>query len=313
MPRTFEGKTLLVTGATGFIGTHLVERLRQFAGTRLVLLSRRPVAHGARDSTTWVTADLRTLSEATWQKAGIEHLDFVFHLGCFTPRSGRQADDVERALHDNIEGTWMLLQSLPAAPERLVLASTLDVYAPPGDGAVISEQTPCAPAGLYGISKLLGEEMAATHARAQGYDLAILRYGHIFGPGEDAYCKLIPEAIRQLRRGQAPTVYGDGGAERDFLYVADAVEATIRAALSDRAELGPVNIVRGQSHTIRHVVEILAEAAGFPGRIKYFRDKPLGHSLRFDNALMRELLGQWPLVSLEEGLRREIQSVRRAA
>jgi len=311
MPRTFDQKTLLVTGATGFIGTHLVERLRQVAGARLVLVSRRAVAQATRKDETWVAADLRTLSPATWRAAGIGHLDFVFHLGSFTPKSAAQANEIQPILHDNLEGTWALLESFPSVPERLVLASTLDVYAPPADGVVLSERSPCSPAGLYGTSKLFVEQMAAAHARARGYSLAILRYGHIFGPGEDAYGKLIPQAIRQMVAGQAPAVYGDGGAERDFLYVGDAVEAAVRAALADRAALGPVNVVRGESHPIRHVVETLAGAVGFPGRIAYLRNEPRGPSLRFDNARMRELLGEWPLVPLEEGLYHEVQSVRR--
>jgi nucleoside-diphosphate-sugar epimerase len=311
MARSFGGKTLLVTGATGFIGRHLVERLRAVRGVRLVLLSRRPVAHLSRDPVTWVTANLLSLTPATWSAAGADRIDFVFHLGCFTPKRAAGAVDTERILHDNVQGTWALLNSLPAAPERVVLASTLDVYAPPCAGTVLTEQTPCDPVTAYGTSKLLCEQMAHAHAQAHGYGLAVVRYGHIFGPGEEAYRKIIPETIRRLLQGQAPIVYGDG-AERDYLYVTDAVEATIRAARSEVHELGPVNVVRGESWPVRRVVETLAAAAGFTGPIRYLDGRSAGHALRFDNTRMRELLGTWPLVPMEEGLRREVQWFRRA-
>jgi nucleoside-diphosphate-sugar epimerase len=152
--------------------------------------------------------------------------------------------------------------------------------------------------------------LTAAHAAARRFTPVLLRYGHIYGPGEQAYRKLIPEAIRRLLRGEPPIVYGDGSAERDYLYVGDAVEATVRAATVEPAPAGPVNIVRGESCSIRHVVETLVQITGYPGTVQYLTDRPGGYSLRFDNRKMRAVLGEWPLVTLVEGLQREVADFR---
>jgi GDP-L-fucose synthase len=92
--------------------------------------------------------------------------------------------------------------------------------------------------------------------------------------------------------------------------VEDAVEATLRAATSKIQELGPVNIVRGGSISIRSITETLIQLTGFSGSIQYLADKPKGQSWRFDSIKMQELLGKWKLISLEEGLKEEVNYFR---
>ncbi len=300
MSHPFEGQTLLVTGGTGFIGTHLVERLRQLPGVRLLVLTRRP--RGELNGATWIIGDCRELTPAVWQTNGVAAIDYVFHLAAETPKvaSGNAAPDV---FTGNLRSTAALLDSLPSPPRRFVLASTLDIYAPLPPGEVLDEDSPVMPSGAYGTSKVECERLVANQMSEAA---VILRYGHIYGPGEGAYRKLIPEIIRRLLRGESPVVYGDGSAERDYLYVGDAVEATVRAAVVEPIPVGPVNIVRGESCPIRQVVETLVRLTNSAGPIQYLTDRPGGHSLRFDNRKMRRLLGDWPLVALADGLAREV-------
>ena len=302
-----KGKTLLVTGATGFIGSHLLRRLQQLPASRIVVLSRQPKPAAPLTNMTWVTTALGDLSTRTWQGAGVEKVDIIFHLASFTPKTGAAGDDIERVYADNLLGTRTLLDTLPACPTRVVLSSTLDVYALPEAGAILSEVSPISPQSLYGASKFFCEQLVRTYARAQGFDYAILRYGHIFGPGEEAYGKLIPITIRQLLKGEAPVLYGDGSAGRDYLFVGDAIEATLRAANSTVSALEPVNIVRGESRSSREIVETLIAITGFSGGIKFLTDKPNGYTLRFDSSRMRDLLGTWPLTSLEAGLKQQVE------
>ena len=117
----------------------------------------------------------------------------------------------------------------------------------------------------------------------------------------------LPQAI--WLRGSL-NIYGSGMAERDFLYVKDAVEATVRAACS-KESIGPVNIVRGASTSIGEIAELLIEKTGAQVQINFLTDKPDGRSLRFDNAMMRRTLGDWPLVSLSDGLEEEVSAFRR--
>ena len=301
------GKTVLLTGATGFIGSHLHRRLATLHPAKLVLVSRR-AAHLSAPNEVTVTSGLDELSSATWDAAGVQAFDLVLHLGAFTPKSASTADDIEENFRANLLGTRALLDSLPKTPEKLVFSSTLDVYRPPAVGEVLTEESPLAPASLYGASKLFGEHLVAAYARRTGCATAVLRYGHIYGPGEDAYAKLIPNAIRALHRNESPIVYGDGSVLRDFLYVDDAVEATLRAALSPVSS-DPINIVSGSSRPVREIVEFLRSLRDGAPAVTYHPEKPGGRSLQFSAGRMHRELGDWPLVPLETGLSREFASM----
>jgi nucleoside-diphosphate-sugar epimerase len=308
-PEGLRGRSILVTGAAGFIGTHLVDRLRRIPDVRLLLLGRRASAEGRPAGETWITAPLGSVTERIWRAAGFEGIDVVFHLGGFTPKATSQADDVARVYEDNLNGTRALIESLPAPPGRFLYASTLDVYAPPREGEVLDESSRLGPSGLYGASKLFCERLVEGWARRTGWGCAVLRYGHIYGPGESAYRKLIPQAIRSLLRGEPPVLHGGGQAERDYLYVGDAVEATLRAAARP-SDPGPINIVSGRSRPIREIIALLARVTGYDGPIESRGEDTPGRSLRWDPSRMRTLLGEWPLVPLEDGLRCEVEAMR---
>lgn len=301
-------RRVLVTGAGGFIGRHLVARLVQ-ERAQIWTLARRPVA-GLPPDVRQVTSSLEELQPAVWSEHGAPAFDVVFHLAAYTPKTSASGDDLRRVFRDNLDGTRLLLDSFAAPPTRIVFASTLDVYAPLAGDGLLSEQSPVGPASLYGSSKYFGESYVAHWARLTGASATILRYGHIYGPGEDEYKKLIPETIRRLLAGASPVVYGTGSATRDLLYVGDAVEATVRAAAAEAAPPGPINIVRGESVSVRQIVQTLAELTGFEDPIDYRPNFPDGRHFRFDNSLMLATLGNWPFTPLASGLRQEVESMR---
>ena len=307
--KRMEGKVILVTGANGFIGTHLVARLSRIAGVKLLLLSRQD-RQSTQQGVVWLKGELNHLVPEYWQSHGISHIDYAFHLGAFTPKSSGEANRIDRAVDDNIVGTRILLQGLPGKPCKFVFSSSLDVYALPEEGDVITEGSRVAPSGLYGASKLFCESLVSAWSTECGCNHSILRYGHIYGPGEGQYGKLIPVTIRSLLANQAPVVFGNGSALRDYLYVGDAVEATIRAALVE-GSIGPVNIVCGESVTQEQIVRLLIRLVGSEKEIRFMPDRPNGNSLRFDNGLMTKSLGSWPLTGLEEGLAAEIDAFRK--
>lgn len=305
-----EGKTILVTGASGFIGSHLVSRLSKISGAKLLLLSRQD--YQSTQNKVWIKVGLSQLSPKFWSTFGIDHINYVFHLGAFTPKTTTDAYSIDRVIDNNIVGTRTLLHSLPSKPDMFIYSSTLDVYAQPEKDEVLTERSKVSPSTLYGASKLFCESLISVWAAERGCNYSILRYGHIYGPGEVQYEKLIPMTIRNLLAGQAPVIYGDGSALRDYLYVSDAVEATIRAALAE-GNIKPVNIVRGESVTLKEIVQLLIRLADSNKEIDFLFDKPNGSSLRFDNGLMVKLLGNWPMTALEEGLAAEVDSFRKIA
>lgn len=304
-----EGKVILVTGANGFIGAHLVSRLIKIAGVRLLLLSRQN-KQSTQQNVVWLQEELQRLTPEYWRLHDIGHIDYIFHLGAFIPKIASEANLIERVVDDNISGTRALLQSLPGTPKRLIFSSTVDVYAEPKDGEVLTEGSPVKPSALYGSSKIFCEHLISAWSKERCCDYAILRYGHIYGPGEEEYRKLIPVAIRSLLANQAPIIYGDGSTLRDYLYVGDAVEATLRAGLVEGC-VGPVNIVRGESVSLKEIVQLLIRLVGNKNETEFLQDKPNGNSLRFDNDLMSKLLGNWSMTSLEEGLATEVDALRR--
>lgn len=302
-------ETVLLTGARGFLGAHVLRRLRDRSDARCVILSRDPSLR-IRSGERLVAESLERLTRDSWRQAGVGAIDVVIHLAAFTPKEQASRNELEGIYRSNLLGTQALLESLPTTPRRIVFASTLDVYARTSCGEAITERSPVGPDGLYAASKLFGEQLVRDHAARCGSGYANLRYGHLFGPGEERYRKLVPNVIRGLLAGQAPVVLGDGSTQRDLLYVEDAAEATLRAADAD-APLDPINIVRGSSVTVGEVVEALVRLTGFEGRIVTAPGSSPGPSHRFDATGMAQALGTWELVSLEEGLRREIEHLKR--
>ena len=306
---SLSGKTIFLTGATGFIGSHLATRLKRVAGIKLVLLARKPAPIND-PSITSITSALEQLTRQTWADQRIDRVDIIFHLGALTPKCPSEGDNADAVYRDNLIGTRALLESLPNTPEKIVFSSTLDVYAPPVEAGILTEESLIDPPSLYGASKYFCEHLIKAYSRRHDCGYAILRYGHIYGAGEGAYTKLIPQAIKTLLKNESPVLYGDGSVQRDFMFVGDAVEATIRAGTSAHQKIEAINVVSGQSRPVREFVEMLSVIVGFSGGITYLLDKKGGHSLKFSNNRMFDMLGRWELFPLEEGLRREVSYFR---
>ena len=307
--KRLEGKAILVTGATGFIGSHLVARLSEISGVHLLLLSRQP-RHSEQPNAVWIKSALGQLTPGFWRDHSISHIDYVFHLGGYVPKSSADANNAVKAIEDNILGTNALLESLPRSLGTFVFTSTLDVYAQKEDSDVITEHSKVSPKTLYGASKFFCESIVSAWARCHNCHYVILRYGHIYGPGEEKYEKLIPAIIRNLSQDIEPLIYGDGSVLRDYFYVDDAVEATLRSALV-RENIDPLNVVSGQALSINEIAQLLISLTGSKQRIKYRPDKQNYCSILFDNTKMKELLGIWPVVPLETGLASEIKAFRK--
>lgn len=305
-------ETVVVTGASGFIGRALLEVARQerWRGRyRFVALSSRaPVGHEWIDDQRDAVGAYAVTAE-DFRSSGITAVDHVIHLGAFIPKHGSEANDVPRSI-SNISNIPRLLGSLPSSVRSFVFASSIDVYGPAQ--GMLREDGPCCPATLYGVSKLFGERaleaLIATDAYA-GTRLQILRLGHTYGPGEEAFRKFIPEAIRKLQSGEPAAFTASGDERRSFIYIEDCCEMILKALELD-ADEGPINVASAKSYTLRQVADELCaihrQETGVEVRPTWGKPATGGSDVIPDVGKMERLLGE-EHTALRDGLRQEYE------
>ena len=309
----------LVTGGGGFIGSHLVERLLAEGHAVRVLDDfstgrRRNLAFAARGAPLEVIeGDLRDPKSVTGAVAG---MDGIFHEAAMVsvPRSVEQP---ELSCDVNAHGTARLLEAArTAGVRRVVYASSAAVY---GEGAPgpVSEQAPVHPLSPYGLDKLYTEQLGALYQALHGLEAVPLRYFNVFGPRQDPsspYSGVISIFASRLLAGEGVTIHGDGEQTRDFVYVADVVEANLRAMLGPYAGPRPFNVAGGGSTTLNALARMVAEIAGVTPRIAYAPARPgdIRHS-RADISAIARALGYAPRWTVRAGLEALIRDLRESA
>lgn len=292
---------ILLTGASGFIGTHLHQALitshgkdRVLAYTSIPLTERLHLLHRGYSGDSNQFAD-----------AGFPNIETIIHAGAYTPKRASDANDVEKA-NSNLRTTRFLLDGQLPNLRRIIYLSTVDVY---GQDEVTSEASPLAPATLYGKSKLESERLVEEWAVARDLDFAVLRVGHIYGPGEEAYHKIIPATFHRILGGEPVTLFGAGTEMRSFLYIHD-LTAAICNALRLAGRLAPINLVGGHRISIRELVEKIISLSGQQVVTKNVPVTDTPRSIVFDNSRVRQLLlnRETPLL---EGLKVEWAHMRR--
>lgn len=310
---TWAGTRVLFTGAQGFIGSWVAERLLDEGAEVLVL--DRPFAElsrfrllGLHDRCTPVPADLldcRSLSVAI-DEHGVQA---VFHLAA-TATVGSATTSPLGAYEVNVRGTWNLLEACRVAgepPQKVVVASTDKAYGVHED-LPYREDHALQPRYPYDVSKACADVIARSYAHTFGLPVAVTRFGNVFGGGDVNFSRLIPGAIRALLGGEGPVIRSNGLMERDFLYAEDAVTAYLAVAGSlDRPELRgrAWNASIGRPVSVLEVVERLIEIAGLEVEPDIRgHGTPHGELPRqwLDSSAISEHLGWAPVWDLEQGL-----------
>jgi|TARA_B100000315_G_scaffold243896_1_gene267811 nucleoside-diphosphate-sugar epimerase len=229
-----------------------------------------------------------------------EPVDVVFHLAGVS-RYDQFLEAASKGYDINVIGTLAVLTYCKKVGARCVFASTSGVYRSPMDAEPISEDAPLGPNSPYGISKGLAEGICRHQAKELGTPSVVLRLFNVYGPGQHPSF-LIMWVIECLLKKQ-PIVLRMPDAFRDFVYVADVVDAFSRAALLKNTEFKVFNIGRGQAVRVRDVVRI-AERVFAPSTGIELVDSQLGEltAVIADNARASEELGWTPKYNLEAGL-----------
>ncbi len=316
-------RTWLVTGAAGFIGSHLVQTLigleqRVVGVDNFATGHRRNLVEAAGDSPLF-TFHEGDVADVSFMDTAMVGIDVVLHQAALgsVPRSIKDPLASHRA---NVDGFVVMLDAARrAGVSRVVYASSSSVY---GDDANLPkvEHRVGKPLSPYAATKAINEVYADVFMKTYGLQAIGLRYFNVFGPRQDkagAYAAVIPAWVARLLRDEACTINGDGETSRDFCYVANAVQANILAGVADAAAAGRVfNVACGDRTTLTTLfdgikdgladvvadVDVAARLRAAAPAFGPFREGDVRHSLA-DVTLARELLGYVPTHDVHAGLR----------
>jgi nucleoside-diphosphate-sugar epimerase len=291
---------ILVTGVTGFIGKHLLDALvKKYGANHIVALTSRPTG-----ICPYLLHDNYNFDKDYFIKSGFDAIDTIIHVGAFIPKSGKDVNSWLEC-NSNIVNTGKLLMATLPNLSMFVFLSTVDIY---GDDEVVSEQTPLVPVSLYGNSKLYCEKMIAAWGEANQKQYQILRVGHVYGPGEEAYKKVIPVTIRKLLNNESLEIWGTGREIRAFIYIKDVVQAILQS-LEISENNGPINLVSNQQISIRELVEKLISISGQNSTVEIVANNVPPRNLIFDSSKMNKILLPSE-TSLDIGLKEEWEYVK---
>lgn len=303
----------LVTGGAGFIGSHIAARLVARGDAVRVLdncsTGKRANLAEIADRIDYLEGDIRN---AATVRAAMEGVTTVFHHAAevSVPRS---MDDPVAAYDINVAGFLSVLVAARAAGvSRVVFASSSAVY---GDDPRMPKDEAMAPAPIspYASSKLAGEHLCAVFTKAYGLEAIALRYFNVFGPRQDpnsAYAAVIPRFLHAADRGERPTIFGDGGQSRDFVFIDDVVDANLLAATATEIGGRVFNVASGSAVSLNQAWTAISALTGGDLRPIHQPERAgdVRHSLA-DISRARQELGYAPSTPFAEGLRRTLASL----
>ena len=312
------GSTVLVTGAQGFIGSWVAERLLD-DGARVVVPRRdfEPAARfrtdGIEERCTVALADIQ--DHASLVRVLNEHaVDTVFHLAAQTIVGTANRSPLS-TFEANIRGTYVLLDACRAVGDvgdpvsRIVVASSDKAYGS-HEELPYREDFPLQPTYPYDVSKAATDMIARSFAATYGMPVAVTRLANVYGGGDLNWSRIVPDTCRALIEGRAPVIRSDGSPERDYLYVEDAVDAylAIAASLDDESLRGRAwNAGWGSPLSVREIVDRLIAVSGHEASPDVQgAGTPHGEIDRqyLDSTAIRDGLGWAPRISLDDGLAR---------
>lgn len=307
-----QGKSILVTGGAGFIGSHLVDQLRDCQVRVLDNLAtgkEANLAGAACDLVRGEILDRDLVAEL------MRDTDVVFHLACRGVR--HSIGNPVESHRVNAEGTLALLvEAHRAGIERFVHVSSSEVYGT-ARYAPMDEHHPTFPETVYGAAKLAGEAYVRAYHQTYGLPTVVVRPFNNFGPRshhEGDSGEVIPRFAVWALNGKPPVIFGDGSQTRDFIYVEETAAWLRRAAECDALIGRTVNLGSGVETSVAQLAEMICAAVGRPDLRPVHEPRRPGdvdrHLARVD--LARDLLGFTTHIDVREGIRRLIAHLKQA-
>ena len=306
-------RSVLVTGAAGFIGSHLVDALVE-RGDRVRGLD--DLSTGRKENLEHVSDGFEFYEASLLDREALaracDGVDVVFHEAAL-PSVPRSVQDPRTSHVINTDGTFELLEAARAAGvRRVIYAASSSAYGNQPGFPRVETMRPD-PLSPYAVQKLTGELYLRSYAEVFGMETVSLRYFNIFGPRQAAdspYSGVMAKWIMTLQSGRPPVVFGDGEQGRDFTYVANVVSANLLAsdAPAERVSGRVFNIATGERHTLNDTYKVIQRLMNSSIDAEYgpARSGDVRDSLGSIDAA-RGAFGYEPLVGFEEGLRRTVE------
>lgn len=311
----WQDRRVLVTGATGFVGSYLTQRLLD-VGADVVTVMRdlcpdsRFITECAHEEVKVIKGDLtdRSLIERVLSDYEI---DTVFHLAAQTVVSIANSAPYP-TIDNNIRSTLNLLEALRVYGKvrHTVIASSDKAYGELFKRRKYVEKDPVQGVHPYDASKSCCDLLAQTYIMTYDMPIAITRCGNIYGGGDMNWSRLIPNTIRRILNGKLPVINGTGNETRDYFYVEDCVSAYM--LLSEKQAVGPYNFSTGEEITVLKVIETLCKIMDVP--VQYDVLGNFNAEIEYqwlDSTKARQNLGWSPRYSFAEGLRRTVDWYRK--
>jgi UDP-glucose 4-epimerase len=298
---------VLVTGGAGFIGSNLVRGLLENGDDVRVLDN---FSTGNRTNLEGLDVEIVEGELRSYERVhnAVRGTEVVYHLGALgsVPRS---VQDPLTSSAVNVEGTLnVLLAARDEGIRRVVFSSSASVYGSSRQMPT-TEESPPDPVSPYGVAKLAAERYCVSFSRVyESFETVVLRYFNVFGPRQSPfsqYAAAVPLFITKIAAGEEIDVFGDGEQSRDFTFVGNVVDATIRAGAADGVSGEIFNVAAGSPASVNHVAETIATIVGKPVRRRELPTR--AGDLRdpwADLSKSQRVLGYTPEIALADGLRR---------
>jgi UDP-glucose 4-epimerase len=304
---------VLVTGGAGFIGSNLVRALLE-RGDEVRVLDN--FSTGNRRNLEGVDVEVIEGELRSYERVhnAVRGTEVVYHLGALgsVPRS---VQDPLTSNAVNIEGTLnVLLAARDEGVRRVLFSSSSSVYGRRVE-LPVGEELPANPVSPYGVAKLAAERYCVAFSQVyERFEAVVVRYFNVFGPRQSPlsqYAAVIPLFVTRIAAGEPILIEGDGEQSRDFTFVSNVVDATIRAAETPGVGGRVFNVAASAPASVNDVAEAIGRILAKPVTKEFAPSRPgdIRHSWA-DIEAAREALGWQPTVGLEEGLRRTIEALR---
>jgi nucleoside-diphosphate-sugar epimerase len=301
----------LVTGGAGFIGSHIVHTLVADGHQARVV---DDLSSGKLDNLADISAKVEFLQgdirDRTLIRKAVPGCDYVLHVAAWRSVPKSMNDPYGYADVNVLATVSILEEAVKAKCKRVVVVSSSSVYGN-SDKVPLTEDLPTNPISPYACSKLADEIYCGMFYRGFKLETAAVRYFNVFGPRqslENQYAVVIPKFITCVLKGEAPPIYGDGTQSRDFTYVDNVVEGTLRAATEPKAAGEVFNIALGEEHS---VLDLLSEINKILGKdVKPTFLPPRAGDVKrtlADPSKAQKLLGFEGKIRFAEGLRRTVE------